>query len=166
MVERATSIQEETDELELDDAEDDEIQLSWQRIFLLVTEMSQTQEIEVNEVITEGPLEINGDETYSIRVHPAIRDHVGNLETISLNLYHDGIHVQQVIAKAKWENGTPDITDIDNDPMEDPQESLGLAQIAIVAEDHLNKILMEVKQTIVPIETIFPVPYSLGGLPN
>ena len=160
MVERAEDTEERM-EAEIDgpeEVEDDEIQLSWQRLFLLVTAISYEDGVDIKDVTSEGPLEINGDDTYGIKVNPVIQDPFGNLEILALNLYHDGTHVQQVIAKAKWENGTPSITDIDNDPMDDPRQTLGLAQIASYAEDHLRQMQNEMSTPTFFDASFFPIP--------
>jgi hypothetical protein len=165
MTERASDILGVGDS-EFEEMEEDEIQTSWQQLFLLITQIAEDEQIDVDETTSSGRIEINGDDTYEIRVNPAIHDLSGNLETLSLNLYHKGIHVQQVIAKAKWEENNPEITDIDNDPIEGPFESLGLIEIATCAEVLLNRVSIDTDHADIPKGAIFPLPESSSELPN
>lgn len=162
MTEKVTGILEGSVDSESADFEEDEIQLSWQRLYLLITAMAEDEGIGVDETTFSGRIEINGDDTYYMRINPAIHDLSGNLETLSLNLYHGGTHVQQIIAKAKWENKTPEITDIDNDPIEGVYESLELVEIANYAESILKRTDLETDLVDIPKGAIFPIP----DLPN
>ena len=166
MVERSADFLDGTDDLNCDDQEVDEIQQTWQRLFLLLTSIAKDEGIDVDEATSSGMLEINEDNTFELRINPAIHDISGNLETLSLNLYHEGTHVQQVIAKAKWENETPEITDIDNDPIEGPFESLGLVEIAFCAETLLNRVNIDTDHADIPKGAIFPTPDSSSELLN
>ena len=167
MTERANRAGE-ADEVKVDDPEDverDDVQLSWQRIFMLLTAVSQEEGVTINERVRSGLLEINGDDSYSIRVNPAIPDPSGNLEIVSVSLYHDGIHVQQVTAKARWENGTPEVVFLDNDPIEGPLYSLGVVKVAKCSEHLLGRVNVDTDHTDIPRGAIFPVP-NMPNRPN
>ena len=79
-------------------------------------------------------------------------------EIVSVNLYHSHLHVQECIAKTNWENGTPNITDIDNHLIENPTEHLGLGEIATYAAKIVMASGRNREYSQIPTNGIFPIP--------
>jgi len=112
-----------------------------QELFLILESDAEKKGKPVNAAINAIPMIIrNGGESkaYMLRINPAIISN-GKLNIAVLDLYRDeAFHVQQWVIKAEWEDGKPNIKDLDESMVEDGTIQFRLTEIAEFAGNVLS----------------------------
>lgn len=113
----------------------------WENVFLAMTDLAKKRKQEVTLFAPRYNFDaIESNSEYDLRINPADANN-GNLETMVIDIYCDGVHSQQCVVKAVWEQGKPKVTKIDNSAVDNLGKYFMPEEIAKLSEN-LIKINM------------------------
>lgn len=98
------------------------------------------------------PTEGEDDPQYGIRVNPGIANENGDPIVVSVDLYEEGVHIQQVLSLVEWRGREPCRVKTDRRMYERSNRRFTLTQLAKHAKDAVGP------RTEIRASTIFPTP--------